>query len=198
MLQTPSQTVGPFFAYSLTAKQYGYNYNSIITDSLVDETIEGERIYITGKIFDGQGKVIPDAIIELIQRYEVVGMRYEVENPEPKTSYLRPHTSKIARLGTGTTPDNSFTFTTIKPKAINGQAPFISVIIMMRGSLHHLYTRLYFADEVAANQQDALLNIVPIERRNTLIAKKIEKNNQVFYEFNIKMQGEEETAFFQV
>jgi protocatechuate 3,4-dioxygenase, alpha subunit len=179
--QTPSQTVGPFFAYSLTAKQYGYNYNSIITDSLVDESVEGERILITGRIFDGQGNVIPDAIIELIQYFET-------DNQEIK--------SKIARVGTGTSNDSSFTFTTIKPKAINGQTPFIGVIIMMRGSLHHLHTRLYFSDE--NNQQDSLLNSIPQDRRNSLIANKLQKNNQVFYEFNIRMQGENETIFFEI
>jgi protocatechuate 3,4-dioxygenase, alpha subunit len=178
---TPSQTVGPFFAYSLTAKQYGYNYNSIITDTLVDESVEGERILITGQIFDGQGNVIPDAIIELIQYFET-------DNQEIK--------SKIARVGTGTSLDSSFTFTTIKPKAINGQAPFIGVIIMMRGSLHHLHTRLYFSDE--NNQQDLLLNSIPVDRRNSLIANKLQKNNQIFYEFNIRMQGENETIFFKI
>ena len=177
--QTPSQTVGPFFAYSLTAKQYGYNYNSIITDSLVDETAEGERILIKGQIFDGQGNVIPDAIIELIQYFES-------ENQEIN--------SIIARLGSGTSDDSSFSFTTVKPKAINSQAPFISVIIMMRGSLHHLHTRLYFSDE--NNQQDLLLNSIPENRRNSLIASKLQKNNQVFYEFNIRVQGEKETVFF--
>jgi protocatechuate 3,4-dioxygenase, alpha subunit len=177
--QTPSQTVGPFFAYSLTAKQYGYNYNSIITDFLVDESVAGERILITGRIFDGQGNVIPDAVIELIQYFETDNQQVE---------------SKIARVGTGTSNDSSFTFTTIKPKAINGQTPFIGVIIMMRGSLHHLHTRLYFSDE--NNQQDLLLNSIPDNRRNSLIANKLQKNNQVFYEFNIRMQGENETVFF--
>lgn len=176
---TPSQTVGPFFAYSLTAAQYGYHYNSIINGSLVDDSIKGERIFITGKIFDGQGNVINDAVIELVQKHET-------------------ETSRMARLGTGTTPDNSFTFTTVKPQPTDGQAPHINVIVMMRGSLHHLYTRLYFDDEATENQQDALLNTAPADRRNTLIAKKIEKNNQVFYEFNIVMQGEGETVFFQM
>jgi protocatechuate 3,4-dioxygenase, alpha subunit len=181
LFHTPSQTVGPFFAYSLTAKQYGYNYNSIITDSLVDESVEGERILITGRIFDGQGNVIPDAVIELIQYFET-------DNQQVK--------SKVARVGTGTSVDGSFTFTTIKPKAINGQAPFIGVIIMMRGSLHHLHTRLYFSDE--NNQQDLLLNSIPENRRNSLIANKLQKNNQIFYEFNIRMQGENETIFFKI
>jgi protocatechuate 3,4-dioxygenase, alpha subunit len=178
---TPSQTVGPFFAYCLTAKQYGYNYNSIITDSLVDESVEGERILITGRIFDGHGNVISDAVIELIQYFET-------NNQDV--------ISKMARVGTGTSDDNSFTFTTIKPKAIKDQTPFISVIIMMRGSLHHLHTRLYFSDE--NNQLDSLLNSIPEVRRNSLIANKLIKNNQVIYEFNIRMQGDNETVFFAI
>ncbi len=181
--QTPSQTVGPFFAYSLTAKQYGYNYNSIITDSLVNDSIEGERIFITGKIFDGENKVIPDAIIELVQYFES-------ENQDV--------TSKIARVGTGTSEDGSFIFTTVKPKPIKGQAPFISVVIMMRGSLHHLHTRIYFADETEKNKEDLLLNSIPEDRRNSLIANRLQKNNQIFYEFNIRMQGENETIFFKI
>jgi hypothetical protein len=91
---------------------------------------------------------------------------------------------------------DSFTFTTIKPKAIHGQAPFIGVIIMMRGSLHHLQTRLYFSDE--NNQLDSLLNSIPEDRRNSLIANKLIKNNQAIYEFNIRMQGDNETVFFKI
>jgi protocatechuate 3,4-dioxygenase, alpha subunit len=199
MSQTPSQTVGPFFAYSLTAKQYGYNYDSIITGSLVDDTIEGERIYIRGHIIDGQGNTIGDAVIELIQTDE----QSYTHHSSLITARAAPSNSKIARLGTGTTPDHSFTFTTIKPKPNNGQAPHINVIVMMRGSLHHLYTRLYFDDEDEANQQDSLLNAIPEARRNTLIAHRKEVNHQFFYEFNIRMQqgehlGEDETVFFQV
>jgi protocatechuate 3,4-dioxygenase alpha subunit len=189
---TPSQTIGPFFAYSLTAQQYGYNYDSIVSGSLVDETIEGQRIIITGQIFDGQGKPINDAVIELWQP----DLRFE--NDKNSKSSIG-----FARLGTGPTPDHSFRFTTIKPKVANGQAPHINVIVMMRGSLHHLYTRLYFDDESEANEQDALLNAVPDHRRSTLIATKSERNNEVSYQFNIRIQegengGSGETVFFQV
>ncbi|MDZ7899784.1 MAG: protocatechuate 3,4-dioxygenase subunit alpha [Arcicella sp.] len=207
MLQTPSQTVGPFFAYSLTAKQYGYNYDSIITDSLVDDSIEGERILITGRIFDGQGNVIPDAVVELNQpdlRFNDLRFN-DLQIDDTRDQEIVIQKSKIvnqtlgfARIGTGTSADNSFTFTTVKPKSINGQAPFIGVIIMMRGSLHHLHTRLYFSDENEQNQQDILLNSIPENRRNSLVANKLQKNNQTAYEFNIRMQGENETVFLAV
>jgi protocatechuate 3,4-dioxygenase alpha subunit len=68
----------------------------------------------------------------------------------------------------------------------------------MRGSLHQLYTRLYFSDEPAANQQDALLNAVPEDRRHTLIAHRREQGRLLFYDFDIYMQGDRETVFFDV
>ena len=180
--QTPSQTVGPFFAYGLTARQYGYDFSSILDGYLVNLATEGERVYITGKIYDGNGATIPDAMIELYQ----------------ENLLLENQKQGFGRLGTGTTADHSFTFTTLKPTPIDGQAPSINVILFMRGSLRHLYTRLYFSDEIEANSQDNVLNSIPEERYNTLIANKLEKNGQVFYEFNIRMQGEGETVFFEM
>jgi protocatechuate 3,4-dioxygenase beta subunit len=66
-VKTPSQTIGPFFAYSLAAEQYGYAYNSVINGFLLNPEEEGERIYITGNVFDGKGNSIHDALIELWQ-----------------------------------------------------------------------------------------------------------------------------------
>jgi protocatechuate 3,4-dioxygenase, alpha subunit len=180
MQTTPSQTVGPFFAYGLTAKQYGYDYSSLFDDSLVDDSVQGKRINIIGQIFDGQGNRINDAMVELFQEIEINNVK----------------TIKMARQGTGPDTENRFNFITIKPKGIVGEAPHINAIITMRGSLRHLYTRLYFSDETESNNQDNLLNSVAIERRNTLIANKFIKNEQEFYEFNINMQGENETVFF--
>lgn len=180
---TPSQTVGPFFAYSLTAQQYGYDFNSIIRlNSLIDETTEGERIHIKGRIIDGQGNAINDGIIELWQ-----SDIYDANAKNP---------IGFARLGTGTTPENTFTFTTVRPKATGGDAPHINVLIAMRGSLHVLRTRIYFSDETTANQSDKLLNSVVVERRQTLIAQRFEQNNQTYFHFDVVMQGENETVFF--
>lgn len=105
---------------------------------------------------------------------------------------------KMARQGTGTGAENRFNFKTVKPNLLKGKAPFLNVIVLMRGSLRHLHTSLYFSDETESNNQDNLLNSVEEPRRNTLIANKFEKNNQVFYEFNIIMQGENETLFFEL
>ena len=189
---TPSQTVGPFFAYALTAEQYGYDFNSIVNGVLTDDYTEGERIFITGCVMDGAGNSIGDAMIELWQA-------------DPKGQYrLEPIRFKndgftgFGRLGTGTNAAHKFTFTTLKPAGIDGQAPHINIILFMRGSLHNLYTRLYFSDEMAANQNDPLFKAVAAERQSTLIAQRNEINGQVFYAFNIKMQGDNETVFFQV
>jgi protocatechuate 3,4-dioxygenase, alpha subunit len=188
---TPSQTVGPFFAYSLTAEQYGYDFNSLLNGTLTDDNTEGIRIYITGRILDGNGNAVNDALIELWQA-------------DPKGQYrLTPINHKndgftgFGRLGTGTNTEHRFIFETLKPTPIGeGQAPHINVILFMRGSLRHLYTRLYFSDETDANQQDPLFNAIAADRRNTLIAQRKQVNDKVFYAFDIRMQGEGETVFF--
>ena len=174
MLQTPSQTVGPYFAYGLTPRQYGYDFKNLATN-ILENTVEGkEKITIKGKVFDGENNPIPDAMIELWQN--------DGEN------------QFFGRFGTGTDSDNHFVFQTIKPNSVEDQAPYASLIVFMRGQLIHSYTRIYFSDEEILNQQDVVLNSIPEERRNTIIAQK----KGSIYEFNIYMQGENETVFFEV
>lgn len=174
--QTPSQTVGPYFAYGLTPEQYLYDFKSLADNVLINDKTEADPITIVGKVLDGNGAVIPDAMIELWQT-DIQG---------------------FGRFGTGTTAENTFVFKTTKPTSPDGQAPHISVIVFMRGLLVHAYTRLYFSDEMAANQSDIVLNSVPEDRRPTLIAQRKEQGGQVVYQFDIRMQGENETVFFDV
>ena len=196
---TPSQTVGPFFAYSLTAHQYGYPYDSLMNHALVglitpDQYAGAERICLTGRVMDGHGSPIPDAIVELWQA-DPLG-QYRTVPISPKDDSGTEFTG-FGRLGTGTQPGAIFQFDTLKP-GLTGDysAPHINVLLFMRGSLRSLYTRLYFSDEEAANAQDALLNAVPEDRRHTLIAHRREANGQVVYTFDIHLQGEQETVFF--
>ena len=170
--QTPSQTVGPYFAYGLTPEQYLYDFKSAWTPVMCEDG--DNTIKIIGQVFDGAGDLIPDAMIELWQ--------YD------------PGKSLFGRCGTGTDPDNRFNFRTIKPVQVDGNAPFITVIVFMRGQLIHSYTRMYFEDEAELNVKDEVLNSVPEDRRKTLIAK---KSGNGLYEFNIRMQGKEETIFFE-
>jgi protocatechuate 3,4-dioxygenase alpha subunit len=190
--QTPSQTVGPFFAYSLTAAQYGYDYNSIVSGSMVNDETEGERIYVTGRVFDGNNNTISDAMIELLQA-DPMG-NYVTGYPDVPISQV-PFTG-FGRLGTGTNPGNRFTFKTIKPGALPGQSPHINVILFMRGSLHALYTRLYFSDE--ENDEDPFFKSIDVERRYSLVAQRKEVNGSITYHFDIHMQGENETVFFKI
>lgn len=174
MLQTPSQTVGPYFAYGLTPEQYIYDFKSLVGNEMINPIDHEEAITVTGKVFDGQGVVIPDAMIELWQN--------DGQN------------QLFGRFGTGTDAHSRFIFYTIKPVSVNGQAPYITVIIFMRGQQVHSYTRIYFSDEAELNSKDEVLNSVPDDRRHTLIAQK--KGST--YEFNIYMQGDNETVFFDI
>ena len=187
---TPSQTVGPFFAYGLTAVQYGYDYTSI-ADDLIIGSDDAKRIVITGCVYDGQGKIVPDAMIELIQADS--SGKYRSEPLEKEGGDFRG----FGRLGTGTQLGNRFSFITVRPGAIDGQAPHINVILFMRGSLLHLYTRIYFEDE-KSNDSDPLLKLVPASRRKTLIAKRSPRTDIIEYRFDIHMQGNDETVFFDV
>ena len=186
MKQTPSQTIGPYFGYGLTPGQYGYEFGNICGPVLAEENAEGEHIIIRGQVFDANGNSIDDAMIEIWQ-------------PDSKGVFQKEKADgfiSFGRCGTGMNESNTFDFQTIKPGSINGQAPFINVIVFMRGLLSHMYTRIYFSDEIEKNSQDEVLNAVSEDRRNTLIANKTEEGKQTVYTFNIYMQGEKETVFF--
>ena len=189
--QTPSQTVGPFFAYGLTPEQYGYELKSLCTPVLAQAHAAGEHIRITGQVFDGQGQSVLDAIVEIGQvdsNGQPVKTQAEVE--------AKGFTG-FGRCGTGTLPGNHFEFHTVKPGVIaEGQAPFINVCLTMRGLLVHTFTRIYFDDEAAANARDLVLASVPEARRGTLVAKRSVDGSGVCYRFDIRMQGEAETVFF--
>jgi protocatechuate 3,4-dioxygenase alpha subunit len=195
--QTPSQTVGPFFSYGLTPEQYGYPFKSIEGGMVARSSTEGERIRIEGRVFDGEGAVIGDAMIEIWQAN--AHGRYNHREDDRKDNLLDPDFKGFGRAGTGTDPDNRFIFHTVKPGPVgDGQAPHISVVVFMRGLLTHAYTRIYFSDEAAANAADPVLAAVPAERRSTLVASRDETPGGIVYRFDIHMQGERETVFFDV
>jgi protocatechuate 3,4-dioxygenase alpha subunit len=190
---TPSQTVGPFFAYGLTARQYGYDFDQPFDDVVALPQARGEHIVLEGRVLDGDGQPIVDAMVEISQA-DAQG-RYPANIDEAKASGFRA----FGRVGTGTDPDKRFVFHTIKPGAEGlGQAPHINVIVLMRGMLLHAFTRVYFSDEGAANAADAALNSVPAERRDTLIAQRRDEGGLPVYRLDIHMQGPRETVFFDV
>jgi protocatechuate 3,4-dioxygenase alpha subunit len=189
---SPSQTVGPFFHYGLTPGE-AYPHVPVSADGLVAARgTPGERIVVTGRVFDGEGQPVPDAMIEIWQA-DADG-RYAHPNDK------RPRASNTF-MGFGrsdTKADGTFRFETIKPGRVPGpggrdQAPHLVVAVFGRGMLKQLYTRFYFADE-AANADDAILALVPADRRQTLIATREGQS----YRLDIRLQGEDETVFFDV
>lgn len=189
---TPSQTVGPYFACVLTPKAYGYP--ELVTNMMATRDAVGERIRIEGYVIDGDGEPIIDAMLELWQP-DGKG-RFAAEAAQPGSN------AAFTGFGRSDVDSNGFYFfATVKPGAVPGpdgitQAPHIDVGVFARGLLHRLFTRIYFADE-AANATDPILATVPEERRSTLIATRSERGGQAVYTFNIRLQGEGETVFFE-
>lgn len=194
--QTPSQTVGPYFAYGLTAQQYGYDFDSIAGSTLAGEEIEGERIRIVGRVLDGKGVPVDDAMIEIWQA-DAQGRYAHPADPRGSNAAFKG----FGRVGTGTDPANRFVFETVKPGRVpvpggGEQAPHVNVIAFARGMLNHVFTRIYFSDEAAANDKDPVLVLVPADRRATLVASREETSLGVVYHFDIHLQGDRETVFF--
>ena len=186
--QTPSQTAGPFFHYMLTPEQSGYDKKSLAGPALGDASTVGERIRVSGLIRDGQGQPMPDALVEIWQA-DAQGRYAHPADPRGSNSSFKGFGRVAADK------DGVFTFDTVKPGAIgDGQAPHITLILFTRGGQNHLYTRVYFADEAEANARDPVLAVVPADRRDTLIARR----ETAGYRFDIRVQGDGETVFFDV
>jgi protocatechuate 3,4-dioxygenase, alpha subunit len=188
---TPSQTVGPFFHFGLTPANY--DFRGIVGDNLVTPDAVGEHIRIAGRLIDGAGNPVTDAMIEIWQA-DGAG-RYAGTEPRANTSF-----KGFGRAATD--KDGGFRFTTVKPGAVAGpdarvQAPHINVGVFARGMLKRLFTRIYFAEE-PGNAGDPILALVPAGRRPTLMARGegISEGLRLFV-FDIRLQGGGETVFFE-
>jgi protocatechuate 3,4-dioxygenase, alpha subunit len=186
---TASQTVGPFFHDCLMREDAR-------CDVLCTPTTEGTRIRVEGRVIDGDGEPVPDAVLEVWQanahgRYAHPADRRDLPLDRTFTGYGR-----IA-----TDPDGRYAFTTVKPGAVpydaeRQQAPHISIAVLGRGLLNHLYCRLYFDDE-PANAVDPLLERLPADRRDTLVACRDDDSggDAITYRFDVVLQGANETVF---
>lgn len=191
--QTPSQTVGPYFAYGLTAEQYRYRFSQVFDHQIALPQAAGEHIRVQGQVFDGNGAPVNDAMVEVLQA-NAAG-QYVGSLEQAQAQGFRG----FGRCGTGTDAQTRFYFDTVKPGApSSGHAPHLNVIVTMRGMLLHVFTRIYFSDEAAANAQDAVLQTVPAQRQNTLVAQRQGNPHAAVYRFDIHMQGSNETVFFDV
>jgi protocatechuate 3,4-dioxygenase, alpha subunit len=177
-LQTPSQTIGPFFDFALPYEGG-------------PELVPGHHplaIRVHGTVFDGSGEPIPDAVIEIWQADERGIL------PTAQGSLQRDRYTFTGFGRDATTLAGAFNFTTIKPGPVEGKAPYVLVTIFARGLTHHLFSRAYFDDEPDLNGADPLLLGLPDDRRSTLIAVSDAEGS---YRFDIRLQGENETVFLE-
>ncbi len=192
---TPSQTVGPFFKYGLTPNGQ-YDWNDAFTGNLVTPDASGERIRVEGRVFDGDGAPVPDAMLEIWQADS------QGRFADPQDKRAQPNTKFRGFGRVGTDANGAFAFDTVKPGPVpdpNGipQAPHLLLAVFARGMLRHLYTRIYFGDE-AGNSIDPVLALVPADRRATLIAEREAGNGSAVYKLDLRLQGDDETVFFDV
>jgi len=180
---TASQTVGPYL-------RIGTCWLTI--SHLVPADCPGEHISITGRLTDGDGQPVNDALVEIWQA-DSHGRYAHPDDTQPV-----PLTPGFGGFGRVPTDDNGeFRFHTIKPGPVpdpqgGRQAPHILVAVFMRGLLRHVVSRIYFPDE-PLNADDRVLGSVPPERRKTLIARRASADE---LEWNIVLQGDDETVFF--
>ncbi|MEM7534531.1 MAG: protocatechuate 3,4-dioxygenase subunit alpha [Chloroflexota bacterium] len=181
--QTPSQTVGPFFAIGMVMEP---------EHILASDQTQGERISIVGQLLDGDGEPITDGLIEIWQP-DANGVFNHPNDPNHGNA-----DPNFNGFGRSKTEDNgAFRFDTIKPGAIGNAAPYINVRVFSRGMLLHAVTRIYFEDETA-NASDTVLSMIDSARRSTLIASRQETGSHAIYHFDVRFQGENETVFFDV
>jgi protocatechuate 3,4-dioxygenase alpha subunit len=181
---TSSQTVGPYLHLGLTDRRS--------VSCIAGKEAKGERVWLTFRVFDGDGVPVPDAMIEL----------WQADSEGNYKNYSGSVDAAFCGFGRlATSEDGSCTFETIKPGRVPGphgtlQAPHINVSVFGRGLLKRLSTRVYFAGD-SANINDSILALVPENRRATLLAQRDPPRNGG-WKFEIRLRGVGETVFFDV
>ena len=199
--ETASQTAGPYLHIGMAPWAAGIEIRrDEQLDVLARGGAAGERIRLEGMIFDGTGTPVRDAMVEIWQ----ANAHGKYHHPEDRQD--RPEDPAFRGFGRAVTDFETgiWAFETVKPGAVPGRhgtsmAPHINVAIFARGINIHLNTRIYFADETAANERDPVLRLIePRPRRETLIARREERDGTTIYRIDIRLQGEKETVFFDV
>lgn len=186
-ISTPSQTVGPFFHLELTTDEH-------CVRCIAGPQSKGERAWITFRVLDGDGVPLNDAMLEIWQA-DTNGKYNHPDDTQEKT--LDPGWLGFGRLATG--EDGSCELETIKPGQVGQnepQAPHLNLAVFARGMLKQLYTRVYFAGN-PVNPEDRVLALVPEARRHTLLAQP-DPSRTGHWRFDVHLQGEKETVFFDV
>ncbi|MDH1307327.1 protocatechuate 3,4-dioxygenase subunit alpha [Pseudomonas fulva] len=192
--ETPSQTAGPYVHIGLALEAAGVAPRpQEIWNQLAKPDAPGEHILLFGHVYDGNGHLVRDSFLEIWQANHegVYDTRFDLE--KSFNSFGRTATTFDA---------GEWTLQTVKPGVVKNaagvpMAPHINVLLFARGINIHLHTRIYFDDEVQTNQDDPVLNLIEQpQRRQTLIAKRCEVNGNLAYRFDMRIQGEGETVFF--
>lgn len=158
---TPSQTVGPFFAIGLGEP--------------ANEVVPGGPVRIEGRVLDGAGEGVSDAMVEIWQADEEGRYRGD-----------------FGWGRCGSDADGAYSFVTLKPGPVEGQAPHLVVLVFARGLLKPVLTRMYFPDEGDANASDPVLAALDDEGRASLVA---EPEGDAL-RFDVRLQGDRPTVFF--
>ncbi len=183
---TPSQTVGPYFSI-------GFSW--LERRDLTEGAESGTRVTIRGRVLDGEGQPVPDAVLEIWQADAQGRYAHPEDAPNLATANSFFGFGRVFANQQG-----GFCFTTLKPGSVPGpddrpQAPHLEVSVFMRGLLRRLITRIYFPAE-PANETDLVLGLIPAARRHTLIAQPdTGKADSVVWD--IHLQGDQETVFFE-
>lgn len=180
---TANQTVGPFFAIGMDWPGDA---------DLTRDDPAGERLTLRGRVLDGDGAPVPDAVVEVWQADAEGRYRHPADPRGAEARFAGRGRAAVDAEGV-------FEIRTIRPGAVPGpgettQAPHLSLTVFARGLLRHLATRVYFADEAEANAHDPVLALVPADRRSTLIARQEGGS----YRFDVVLQGPGETVFLEL
>jgi len=197
--ETASQTAGPYVHIGLAPGAAGFQiYDRELGWDIAGPNARGERIRVEGQVVDGTGTPIRDVLIEVWQA-NADGHYAHPEGGGPVEDGFRGWGRVISDFTSG-----EWAFDTVKPgktpgRNIGPQAPHLNLWIVARGINIGLNTRMYFDDESEANARDPVLNLIEWEkRRATLIARRTLREGKAVYRFDIRLQGEDETVFFDV
>ena len=192
--ETPSQTAGPYVHIGLALAAAGIEPREHeIWNQMAKPEAPGEHILLLGNVYDGNGHLVRDSFLELWQADDQGHYHIDFDQDKPFNSFGRTATTFDA---------GEWTVQTIKPGIVNNaagvpMAPHINISLFARGVNIHLHTRLYFSDEAEANAKDPVLNLIEQPaRRETLVATRCEVDGKLAYRFDMRIQGEGETVFF--
>ncbi|MCX7644771.1 MAG: protocatechuate 3,4-dioxygenase subunit alpha [Rhodobacteraceae bacterium] len=197
--ESPSQTAGPYVHIGLAPGAAGFDiYARELGRDIAGPNARGERIRVEGIGIDGTGSPVKDVLIEVWQA-NADGHYAHPEGGGPVEEGFRGWGRVITDFETG-----EWGFDTVKPGPTRGrnlgtQAPHLNLWLVARGINIGLNTRMYFGDEAEANAKDPVLNLIEWERRRaTLIAPRTLRDGIPVYRFEIRLQGEDETVFFDI